>query len=299
MSKQTDNPFDMTGFFESWMKSVTGMWSQTDDGKHATQTHPAEDAAKAEQPPHKARQDLAKTLKNWKAMASAMGTPESVQALMKGSGAMPDIMLKLTQTSMDSYMELQQSLIRQLSRMGESVQAYRFEEMDESIFRIWTDIYEREFRQFFKVPQLGLMREYQEKAYEAADTYNLFQAHLAEFLRLLSLPFGHALQVMQEEVVKHAEEGDLPEDARAYYQMWVKVLEGHFMTLFQTPEYVEALARTINTLADYAAARDAALEDMIGVLPVARKSEVDDMAREFYEMKKRLKRLEKKVDQLS
>ena len=32
------------------------------------------------------------------------------------------------------------------------------------MFRVWTDIYEKEFQQFFQVPQLGLMRTYQEKS---------------------------------------------------------------------------------------------------------------------------------------
>jgi hypothetical protein len=50
------------------------------------------------------------------------------------------------------------------------------------------------------------------------------------------------------------------------------VLEGHFMTLFQTPEYVDTLTRTVNALADFSAARDAAFEDMLGALPVAKKA---------------------------
>jgi polyhydroxyalkanoate synthesis regulator phasin len=75
--------------------------------------------------------------------------------------------------------------------------------------------------------------------------------------------------------------------------MWVKVLEGHFMTLFQTPEYVETLTRTVNALSEYSAARNAALEDLLSMLPVAKKTEVDDMARELYDLKKRLRKLEK------
>jgi polyhydroxyalkanoate synthesis regulator phasin len=74
----------------------------------------------------------------------------------------------------------------------------------------------------------------------------------------------------------------------------LKVLEGHFMTLFQTPEYVNTLGRTVTSLAEFSAARDEALEDVLKMFPVARKSDMDDLAREVYELKKRLRKLEKK-----
>jgi polyhydroxyalkanoate synthesis regulator phasin len=56
---------------------------------------------------------------------------------------------------------------------------------------------------------------------------------------------------------------------------------------------VETLTRTVNALSDYSAARDAAFEDMLSVLPVAKKTEMDDMAKELFDLKKRLRRLEK------
>ena len=164
---------------------------------------------------------------------------------------------------------------------------------DDSTQHPLTFIYEKEFRRFFQIPQLGLMRQYQERANPAADKYHLFQSKLSEYLNLLSMPFTRAAQVMQENVREMMENGDLPEDTRVYYNMWIKVLEGHFMTFFQTPEYVETLAGTLNSLADFSAARDAVIEDVLSLFPVAKKTELDDMARELYELKKRFKTLEK------
>ena len=277
----------------TWMKSMNDFYSSftaKTDGQPSGSDHANESDDKSAP---KTQEAIENTLKNWQRMASAMATPESVEALLKGSGAMPEMLVKLAQTSMGSMIELQQGVIQRLVRMGESTKAYQFQNIDENISRIWTDIYEKEFRQFFHIPQLGLMRTYQEKANQVADKYNVFQSTLSEFLSLLGMPFARSMQVMQEKVGDMAESGALPEDFKAYYNMWVKVLEGHFMTLFQTPEYVETLARTVNALADFSAARDAALEDMLGVLPVARKTEMDDMARELYELKKRLRKLEK------
>ena len=194
---------------------------------------------------------------------------------------------------MGSLFELHQKMIQRLGRMGQSVEAYHFQDMDENLLRLWTDIDTKEFQQFFQIPQLGLMRTYQEKANQALDKYNIFQSTLSEFLNMLGLPFNQSVQVIQEKLSEMAENGELTDDTKVYYNMWVKVLEGHFMTLFQTPEYVETLTRTVNTLSEYSAARNAALEDMLSLLPVAKKTEMDDMARELYELKKRLRKLEK------
>ena len=277
MNEKKEDPFGMSSLIDTWTKSMGGTFGNM--------------AGKSSNPKAQATMDAA--WKNWQAMTSAMARPESISSLLKGSGAMPEMLLNLAQTSLGGYVKMQQNVMESLGRVGASAEAYNFQDIDENIFRIWTDIYEKEFKQFFQIPQLGLMRTYQEKNNQLADKYNFFQSTLAEFLNLLGLPFNRAMQVMQDKIGEMAENGTLPEDSKVYYNMWVKVLEGHYMTLYQTPEYVETMARTINALADFSAAKNAVLEDVLSLLPVARKSEMDDMARELYELKKRLRKLEK------
>lgn len=292
MNEKLEDPFGVAPIIATWMQSMNhyfgGLASQADADRAASA--PGSDSAG--QTPPKGQAAVAAALKNWQALAGAMTTPDSVAALLKGSGAMPEVLVKLSQTSMDSLIELQQRMIERLGRMGESTKAYQFQDIDENLNRIWTDIYEKEFRQFFHMPQLGLMRTYQEKANLVADNYNRFQSILSEFLSLLGMPFTRSMQVMQEKLGQMVESGELVEDSKVYYNMWVKILEGHFMALFQTPEYVDTLTRTINALADFSAARDAALEDLLGSLPLAKKSDMDDMARDLYELKKRVRKLE-------
>ncbi len=292
MNEKLEDPFGVAPIIATWMQSMNhyfgGLASQTDADRAASA--PGSDSAG--QTPPKGQAAVAAALKNWQALAGAMATPDSISALLKGSGAMPEVLVKLSQTSMDSLIELQQRMIERLGRLGESTKAYQFQDIDENLNRIWTDIYEKEFRQFFHIPQLGLMRTYQVKANLVADNYNRFQSILSEFLGLLGMPFSRSMQVMQEKLGQMAESGELVEDSKFYYNMWVKILEGHFMTLFQTPEYVDTLTRTINALAEFAAARDAALEDLLGSLPLAKKSDVDEMARDLYELKKRVRKLE-------
>ena len=277
MNEKKEDPFGMVSLVDTWMKSMGDVFGNM--------------AGQSANPKAQANMDAA--LKNWQAIAGAMARPESISSLLKGSGAMPEMLLNLAQTSLGGFAKMQQNIMDSLGRVGVSAEAYKFQDIDGNIFHIWTDIYEKEFKKFFQIPQLGLMRIYQEKNNQLADKYNFFQATLSEFLNLLGLPFNRAMQVMQDKIGEMAENGTLPEDSKVYYNMWVKVLEGHYMNLYQTPEYVETMARTINALADFSAAKNAVLEDMLSLLPVTRKSDMDDMARELYELKKRLRKLEK------
>ena len=293
MNEKNEDPFGMGSMASVWLKSMGELWGSMADQLITSQKQQKTGSAGSPFSHPQAHASMEAALKNFRAMTGVMATPESMTALLKGSGTMPEVLLKLSLNSFDSFFEMQQKTIERLGRLGETAEAYTFEDIDETIFRAWTDIYEKEFKQFFQIPQLGLMRNYQEKVNLVADRYNLFQSTLSEFLCLLGLPFNRTLQVMQEKLTEMAEGDGLPEETKEYYNLWVKVLEGHYMTLFQTPEYTETLARTINALADFSAARNAALEDLLDTLPVAKQSEMDDMARELYELKKRVRTLEK------
>ncbi len=239
--------------------------------------------------------DMDATLKYWQSLASAMTTPESMSAFLKGAETIPDMTLQFSQSVIDSFAELQKRMAKGVSSFNESVEAYKFDQMDESMLHVWTDIYEKEFQKFFHIPQLGLTREYQERFNDMMDKFHQFQANHSEFMRLMGLPFQRAVPVMQEKIASMAEEGELPDDAHHYYQMWIKVLEGHFMTLFQTPEYVEALSNTVSALSRFSKSRDSVIEDMMQGLPIAQRSEIDELAKEVYLLKKKIKALEKKI----
>ncbi|MDJ0781825.1 MAG: poly(R)-hydroxyalkanoic acid synthase subunit PhaE [Desulfosarcinaceae bacterium] len=232
-------------------------------------------------------------LKNWQSIAAAMSAPESMLSLFKGVGAMPETLANLSRSTLTGYMEMQQKTLERVGKLGQHVDAYSFSDVDENLFRSWTLLYEKEFSRYFQVPALGLTREYQERAAKAADAYHRYQATLSEFLRLLALPIGRSFSVLQEKIAALAEDGDLPEEGKAYYDLWIKVLEGHYMTLFQTPEYMEALSQTLSSLAAFRSARNAVIEDLLQGLPIPTQSEIDDLYEEIHRLKRRVRDLEK------
>jgi len=107
------------------------------------------------------------------------------------------------------------------------------------------------------------------------------------------LPVNRSFAVMQEKLGEMAEKGALPDDSQKYYQMWIKILEGHYMKLYQSPEYSQILANTLNAISGFTSARDAVLQDMMSGLPIPSRKEIDALEREVYELKKRIRKIEK------
>jgi len=284
--------------FTQWTRSMTDIWGGMmrlwfPSGSPASGGSTMGEKGRSGGTADRVRTSVEAALKNWETLSAAMSAPGSMQALFQGAGAMPEMLAKLAQTSFDGFLEMQQKALERAARLGEQVDAYTYTDIDENLFRSWTEMYEKEFSRFFQIPKLGLVREYQERMAEAIDAYNRHQATLGEFLRLLALPLSRSFTVLQEQVADLAEKGELPEDSRAYYDMWIKVLEGHYMTLFQTPEYIETLARTLNSLSAFRTSRDAVIEDMLSGLPVPVQSEIDDLYEEIHHLKRRLRALEK------
>ncbi len=291
MNQNKPEPTETEDMIAGWTKSITDFWSGMTRMWMPSQTDP--EPASPMSAAQSAKSSIDNAIRNWQAVSTVMTAPGAMESLMKGAGAMPEILAKMAQHTISGYLQLQQKWIERCGRLSESVEAFSFERVDENAFRAWIDMYETEFRRFYQIPQLGLTRTYQEKFNQVMDKYNVYQATLSEFLRVLSLPFNHTAVVMQEKIGELAEKGALPDDSQKYYQMWIKILEGHYMKLFQSAEYTQILANTLNATAEFTTARDAVIQDMMSGLPIPTRKELDELERELYELKKRIRAVEK------
>ena len=284
-------------FFSAWMKSATEfwasatkMWLSIPEGSEGL--NQSEEALET----NRIKESWESTLKMWEPILSKMSEPGAKDLFFKGIDALPEIALKMAKASWDGYFQLQQREIERIGRIRKHAGAYKFEDLDQNIFRAWTDIYEKEFRQFLTIPQMGLTSLYQARVNEAVDKFNIFQPALGEFLRLLSLPIEKSFQVMQEKVGELTKEGKHLENQREYYLMWLKILEGHYMTLFKSPEYTAILSKTLDAMEEFLGARQKVLQDMLQTLPVATSKDMDELAKQVYLLNKKVKELTKKVN---
>ena len=91
------------------------------------------------------------------------------------------------------------------------------------------------------------------------------------------------------------EDGPLDDKAKTYYNLWIKLLEGHYMTLFKQPEYAATMARTLQALNEYTEARQAVVNDLLKQFNVPTHRDLDDLYKEIYLLKKRMRAFEKRT----
>jgi polyhydroxyalkanoate synthase subunit PhaE len=230
-----------------------------------------------------------------KSFSQAMREPDSAPSTANSIDVLPKILLKMTKSGWDAGFQIQKHLLEKIAKIGKRTEAYNFDNMDEEVFKASTEIYEKELQQYFHIPPLGLTRYYQERFNELLDKNNLFETTLAEFFSILYLPMEKSFKVLQEKLQNMAQEGMLPKETKDHYAMWVKILEGHYMNLFKSKEYTNALHKTLSKMEDFILAKNEAMHDFLQLLPIPTNKEMDDLYKEFHLLKKRVKELEKQI----
>jgi hypothetical protein len=119
---------------------------------------------------------------------------------------------------------------------------------------------------------------------------------VGEFLYMFYAPLEKTSGVMQERLEEMAEAGEVHSDAKAYYNMWIKILEGHYMTLLKSPEYAQVMDNTIASFVDYKSAKEDFLCDLLQHLPIPTNQEMDTLYKDFHTLKKKVRELSKKRD---
>ncbi|EFK97750.1 PHA synthase subunit [sediment metagenome] len=284
---------DPAAWMSAWTKSTTDFWrqmlgAQADSGPGTSGKNPASQAQKM----------LLSGTKMLHLMLAKMSDPASISATLQGMDTLPEISMNMIQQGVNSYVEMQKQWTEQISRIGGHTEAYKFEGIDENVFKTWKETYEKEFQKFFNVPALGLTRFYQERINRLMDEANQFQVALSEFLYMFSVPFEKTAKVMQEKTEEMMEQGGVPSDFKDYYNMYIKILEGHYMTLLQSPEYVHVMSDTINALVRYKQSREEVLYDMLNTLPIPTNKDMDELYKEFHLLKQRVREHAKRMDRL-
>ena len=281
--------------FAEWMKSSTDLWTSLMKVTPAA-TDMLTDLSTKKTTKSRSLESMESALKMWQSLSSALSEPAIADATLKGFHSLPDVFLKVAQASWGICFQIQKSHIEKAGKISQQVDAYHFENVDQELFKSLKEIYEKEIRQFFYVPQLGLTRSYQERLSLFMDRLNLLEVTGAEFLSLIYLPFEQSFKVMQLELEKLTKEGKVPKETKEYYNLWVKILEGHFMTLFKSPEFNQTLADLFNKLSEFIMAKNEVLQDVLQILPVPTYKEIDELYKDLHILKKKVRDLERQLN---
>jgi polyhydroxyalkanoate synthase subunit PhaE len=226
----------------------------------------------------------------WEAYFSLMSEPGTVAAVFEGIKAPSEIILKMAQAGWSGYSHLHKQWLAGLDPESSPSEPCGFENLDQEIFKICTETYEKDFRELLNMPQMTRLT--QAGVNRAMDKFGQFQAAMAEFIYLLFLPLKKSLRDMREVLEQGAQP---PEDFKDYYRRWLRVLEGHYMTLFKSPECTRTMSHTLNALEDFNQAKEEIVSAALAALPIPTHREMAELYREIYLLKKQVKSLSKKM----
>jgi hypothetical protein len=92
---------------------------------------------------------------------------------------------------------------------------------------------------------------------------------------------------------KMVDENQISDEPKQIYKVWIKTLEGYYMQLLQSSEYNRAMNDLINCQAEYKKAMGQILTACYKQLQIPTNQELDELYREIYLLKKKLRSVEK------
>jgi hypothetical protein len=232
----------------------------------------------------------------WQAFFSLLTEPGTVTAVFQGIQAPSKIILRMAQAGWGGYFYLHQQWLEGWQGNGSPSGEDGYENLDQNISKACNEIFEQDFRRLLNLPHLCLAGLPQEGVIRATVAFNQFQAAMTEFINLLFLPVKNSLRTMGAAWVNGGKE-KFPEDFKEYYKRWLKILEGHYMTLFQSAEYIRTLTHTLHALEDFTLAKQELQSEAMAAMGLPTRREMDDLYREIYLLKKSVKAMARKLDQ--
>lgn len=284
---------DSSNLLQAWIKMTSDFWTTMLSSWTQMPGNRPNGTKDRRQTKGRTQESIETVLETWQTLSSLASDPGAQEALQNLGSTAPNLMMKMAQATWKGFFDLQQQWLEKAGRISQSSKKYAFDDLDSETFKTWADIYEKEFQPFFNIPQLGLTRFYQEKINQTLDYYNRFQTAFGEYMALIFLPVEKSLKEMQHKMTRMADEGHWQEDYNSLYRTWIKILEGHYMTLFKSDEYIETMSAALDALEQFKTARDAVVRDGLKSLEVPTQSDMDDLYKEVYQLKKKIRALEK------
>jgi hypothetical protein len=147
----------------------------------------------------------------------------------------------------------------------------------------------------FHVPAVGKDREKLELMSRCIDDMSVYTAKHTEYQHMMYLTALDAMEKVMAELAEKVEAGEETDRFDGFLDLWVEVNEKTYYALFQIEEFSqlkdEVLVSGLNARKHYFKLMEMYLFD----LPIALRSEMDDLYKTIYELRKKVKKMESQM----
>ncbi len=156
-------------------------------------------------------------------------------------------------------------------------------------------MYEQTLGSFLQTPSLGYTREFNRKLLAGFDSWiNFYQASLDYQLVLLGV-WARAFDELMRELAASEEKGKTIQNWRQFLQVWSSLFDRVFAQTFDSEDALKIRGKFLNTAMAYRLQQQQLMEVFLKMNDLPTRSEVDEVHRSIYEMRKEIKSLKKAV----
>lgn len=128
------------------------------------------------------------------------------------------------------------------------------------------------------------------------DKIAVFSVKNSELQYLMYQQSAKVMEALVDRVVERIENGEQIDSMTALYQEWLNTGDSIYVQLFESDEYSKLMAEVSSLQLKLKKDIDTQMEQYISQYPVATKSELDELYKIIYDLKKEVRQLEKMLD---
>jgi polyhydroxyalkanoate synthase subunit PhaE len=159
-------------------------------------------------------------------------------------------------------------------------------------------IFENATGKVFSAPAVGKDREKMELLSKCAKSMSTFASNNIEYQQMMQATGQEAMQDVVKALAAKIEAGEKFEQFDEFFDLWIDANEKAFYKLFQTEAFSQKRNALTNAGFNARKLYNEIVERELVELPIARRSEMDEVYKIIYELRKQVKSMESKIQEL-
>ena len=162
---------------------------------------------------------------------------------------------------------------------------------------LYWDIYEKTFGSVLQSPSLGYTREFNNKLFKSFDAWINFSKASVDYQLVLVEGWLKAFEELTRELASSKEKDETIQNWQQFLQVWSSVFDRVFAQTFRSEDALEIQGKFLNSAMTYRLRQQQLMEVFLKMNDLPSRSEVDEIHRSIYELRKEIKSLKKSLAQ--
>ncbi len=162
---------------------------------------------------------------------------------------------------------------------------------------LYWNMYEKTFGSILQSPNFGYAREFNNKLLKSFDAWINFSKASFDYQIVLLNVWLKASEELMWELASSQEKGETLQNWQQFLQVWSSIFDRVFAQTFRSEDALEVQGNFLNSAMTYRLYQQQLIEVFLKMYDLPTRSEVDEIHRSIYELRKEIKSLKKGLSQ--